>query len=87
VGIPVGYGYGMGMGTDESPLTYGMLWRFLNGLEIKRTRVKPAINDVAVLMRPHGISTLPQSYRYIFEIISTIQRCGSMLSTECYACS
>ena len=50
-----GYGYGMGMGTvmnPHGPVSVGIVSGFLNGCEIKRKRVKHAINvvvDVSIL--------------------------------------
>ena len=42
-----GYGYGMGMGTVMNPHgPVGILCGFLNGCEIKRKRVKYAINVI-----------------------------------------
>jgi len=42
-----GYGYGMDMGTVMNPHgPVGILWGFLNGCEIKRKRVRCAINVI-----------------------------------------
>ena len=45
---PVGIWYGMGMGTvmKAAWACVGLLWRFSNGREINRKRVKHAINVV-----------------------------------------
>ena len=46
-GIPMDTGNGMGMGTVMNPHgPVGILWGFLNGCEIKRKRVKCAINVI-----------------------------------------
>jgi len=45
-----GYGYGMGMGTVMNPHgSMGIMWGILNGCEIKRKRVKYAINVIVVV--------------------------------------
>ena len=53
------YGYGMDMGTVKHPYgSVGILWGFLDGCEIKRKRVKYAINvivDVLVSSEQHRI--------------------------------
>jgi len=52
IGIPVNpMGYGMIIGTVVNPHgpAVGILWRFSNGHEIKRKRVKHAINIVVAV--------------------------------------
>jgi len=45
--IPMGIPIDMGMGTVVNPHgPVGIQWRFLNGCEIKRKRVKYAINVI-----------------------------------------
>jgi len=57
MGIPVGIPVGIGMGTAMNPNgPVGILWRLSNGCEIKRKRVKHAINIVvAELISPNTI--------------------------------
>jgi len=76
MGIPMGMGMGMGMGTVVNPHgPVAILWRFSNWCEIKRKRVKHAINVVvAVWISPNTvqfaicISGIFLHYRYWIHI-------------------
>jgi len=79
-----GYGYG---DCDESPWACG-LWRFSNGYEIKRKRVKHAINVVvAVWISSNAVQFVICFTGIFFFIVITKYKQNTVTCTNTYICS